>query len=50
MIEIGLGILVFLIAGAGVALMIIALNADRRLEAADHDSCFGQSGSPSSTG
>ena len=46
MIEIGLGILALVIAGASISLMVIALNTGRNREAAEHEFCFGQS-SPS---
>lgn len=42
MIEIGLGILVFVIAGAFASLMVIALNTGRNREVAEHEYCFSQ--------
>lgn len=42
MIEVGLGILAFLIAGFSVGLMVIALDVGRGQEVADHDSSFDQ--------
>jgi hypothetical protein len=50
MIAVGLCILVAFIVGFCLGLMGIALASGLRREAAEHDSCFGQSGPSSSTG